>query len=149
MSGVKRVSWALCIALVWVACGDRRLRAEARAFLTAYESLDHRESPAVREQKLSALRGLVLTETEVAKTRDRCVAGHEALLESERSQEQAARALDEAVGDSAGGEPLSAQATSQIRVKIERAEEALRKAKDGLRACENEVRSLSLRFGKT
>ena len=149
MSGVAFVSWALVSALVVSGCGDRRLRGEARAFLTAYESLDHREKPEIREQKLSMLRGLVLTESEVEKARDLCVTGHEALLESERNHEQAARELDEAVAQSPSGEPLSAQATAQIRAKIEQAESTLRKARDSLRACENEVRSLSLRFGKT
>jgi hypothetical protein len=130
------------------ACGDRRLRSEARAFLARYEAIDHREKGALREQKVQALEQLVLTEPQVLAARSHCLDGHNALLASERSHEHAAQQLDRAVGDSPGGAPLSPEATEQIRVEIEQADNALARAKENLRQCENEARGLSLRFGK-
>jgi hypothetical protein len=131
------------------ACGDRRLRAEARAFLSVYESLDHRQQPAEREKKLSALRLLVLVEPEVVKARDNCVAGHSALLRSERAHEEAARRLDEALAQSPDGTPLRPEATHEIRTQIDQAESSLSNAKASLRQCESEARGLSLRFGES
>jgi hypothetical protein len=130
------------------ACGDRRKRHEARAFLARYELLDHREKAALREQKVHALEQLVLTEPEVEAARTHCVQGHTALLSSERTHEHAAQELDRAVAGSPEGAPLSAQATEQIRLEIEQADNALVSARENLRQCENQARGLSLRFGK-
>ena len=139
----------LLAALGTSACGDRRLRAEARAFLSVYEALDHRQKPAEREKKLSALRLLVLVEPEVVKARDHCVAGHTALLRSERAHEEAARQLDSALAASPDGAPLRSDATHEIRTQIEQAESSLNAAKADLRQCESEARGLSLRFGES
>jgi hypothetical protein len=147
MTRLGLVSILLLITLM--ACGgDRRLRSESRAFLALYDALDHRQKADVREQKLSALRLLVLVEPEVIKARDHCVAGHTALLRSEHSHEEAARKLDEALMQSPDGKPLPPQASQQIRVQLEQAESALTNARGSLRRCEIEARGLSLRFGK-
>jgi hypothetical protein len=138
---------ALCV-LSAAACGDRRLRSEARAFLLRYEAIDHRAKAAMREQKVQALAQLVLTEPEVEAARSHCVEGHTALLASERTHEHAAQELDRAVAQSPEGAPLSAQATEQIRSEIEQADSALARARESLRRCESEARGLSLRFGK-
>lgn len=127
-------------------CGEDRLRREARAFLAVHEGLDHRQKAEVREQKLSELRLLVLVEPAVVQARDHCVTGHTALLRSERSHEEAGRKLDEALQASPDA-PLPPQATQQIRAQIDQAESALSNARVSLRQCENEARSLSLRFG--
>jgi hypothetical protein len=143
--------FGLVIALATLStagCGDRRLRSEARAFLARYEVLDHREKAALREQKVHALEQLVLTEPEVVAARTHCVEGHTALLSSERTQEHAAQELDRAVAGSPEGAPLSAQATEQIRLEIEQADNALANARENLRQCESQARGLSLRFGK-
>lgn len=151
-AGMTRHGHVLLLSLALLgasACGDRRLRAEARAFLAVYEALDHRQKPDEREKKLSELRLLVLVEPEVVKARDHCVAGHTALLRSERAHEEAARQLDEALSKSPDGTPLGSDATHQIRGQIEQAEASLNNARTALRQCENEARGLSLRFGKT
>lgn len=136
------------VSLAGSACGDRRLRSEARAFLARYEALDHREKAASREQKVHALEQLVLTEPELVKVRTHCVEGHAALLASERTHEHAAQQLDRAVAASPEGAPLSARATEQIRLEIEQADSALARARENLRQCESAARGLSLRFGK-
>jgi hypothetical protein len=139
---------AALLIVAAMACGDRRVRTEARAFLARFEALDHREKAAVRETKLVALEQLVLTEPEVVSARMHCVEGHQALLSSERAHEHAAQQLDRALAASPDGAPLSPQATEQIRVEIEQADQALGRARANLRQCENEARGLSLRFGK-
>jgi hypothetical protein len=148
---MTRHGWpiVLLLALAASACGDRRLRAEARAFLSVFEGLDHRQKPVEREKKLSALRQLVLVEPEVVKARDHCVAGHTALLRSERAHEEAANQLDIALAQSPDGAPLGSDATQKIRTQIEQAEASLNAAKANLRQCENEARGLSLRFGES
>jgi hypothetical protein len=143
-----RLVLAFVLAVAAPACGDRRVRAEARAFLASYEAIDHREKPEARETKLLLLEQLVLTEPEVVNARTHCVEGHKALLSSERGQEHAAQRLDREVAASPNGAPLSAQATEQIRLEIEQADQALARARANLRQCENEARGLSLRFGK-
>lgn len=140
---------SIAVLLAGTGCGDRRLRSEARALLKAYEGLDHRQKAAEREQRLSQLRLLVLVEPEVVQARDHCVAGHTALLRSERSHEEAGRKLDEALAQNTDGAPLAAEATREIRAQIEAAETALSNARVSLRQCENEVRGLSLRFGES
>ena len=140
--------WGTLLSVCLLACGDARLRSEARAFLARYEAIDHREKGTLREQKLRALEQLVLTEPEVQGVREHCVAGHNALLTSERTHEHAAQQLDRAVAASPEGAPLSAQATEQIRAEIERADGALGRARENLRQCESQARGLSLRFGK-
>ncbi|HEX6242928.1 MAG TPA: hypothetical protein VFZ61_18575 [Polyangiales bacterium] len=136
---------SLCAA----ACGDRRLRAEARSFLAVYEGLDHRQKSAQREKKLTDLRLLVLVEPEVVQARDHCVAGHTALLRAERAQEEAARKLDTALAGSTDGAPLGEQTTQEIRTQIEEADGALNDARSSLRQCETQARGLSLRFGES
>jgi hypothetical protein len=151
MSRLAKVTFVIGVALSCLgtsACGDGRLRSEARAFLTRYDAIDHREKAALREQKVHALEQLVLTEPEVLKARQHCVDGHSALLASERTHEHAAEQLDRAVAASPHGAPLSAQATEQIRAEIEQADTALARARENLRECENLARGLSLRFGK-
>jgi hypothetical protein len=144
---------ACCFAaLLWLlsGCGgDNRLRSEARAFLTLYESLDHREKPAVRELKLRSLAALVLTEPLVKQARDACMAAHKALLTSEREHEEAARKLDQAIADNTSGAPLPVQATEQIRQGIDQADRSLSAARGLFQRCESQARSLSLRFGKS
>lgn len=143
-----RLLLAVLLAVAALACGDRRVRAEARAFLAGFEAIDHRDKPEARETKLLVLEQLVLTEPEVVNARAHCVEGHKALLSSERAHEHAAQQLDRAVAASPEGAPLSPQATEQIRVEIEQADQALARARANLRQCENEARGLSLRFGK-
>jgi len=136
------------LLLLAVGCGDGRLRGESRAFLSLYEVIDHRQAPAIRELKLNALSALVLTESEVKKARDECVAAHQALLSSEREHEQAAKKLDEAIAQNADGAPLPAATTELIRQGIDHADQSLGKARSLFESCENQARSLSLRFGK-
>jgi hypothetical protein len=147
---VKRTVTAIVavLGMCALACGEGRVRAEARAFLTRFELIDHREKPAAREQKLAALEQVALSEPEVVAARKHCLEGHRALLSSERAQEQAAAALDRALAASPGGAPLSGQASEQIRGEIEQAERALARARASLGQCENEARGLRLRFGK-
>lgn len=150
MGPLTKRTVALCVwlSVALYGCSDARLRDESRAFLARYEAIDHREPAAKRERKVQALEQLVLTEPPVVKARERCVAGHTALLASERTHEHAAEQLDRAVAEAPAGAPLSAQATEQIRDEIERADTALGRAREHLRQCENEARGLSLRFGK-
>ena len=139
------------VGLVFAAlagCGDHRLRAEARAFLGLYESIDHRQSAAIRELKLTALEALVVTEPDVKHARDECVAAHRALLSSEREHEQAALKLDEAIAQTEEGAPLPAATTELIRKGIDHADQSLSSARSLFERCENQARSLSLRFGK-
>jgi hypothetical protein len=131
------------------ACGDRRLRAEARSLLAVYEGMDHRQKPEAREKKLSELRLLVLVEPEVVQARDHCVVGHTALLRAERAHEEAARKLDVALAQNPDGAPLAEAETHEIRTQIEEADGALSNARTSLRQCETQVRGLSLRFGES
>ena len=139
----------LSASLFAVACGDRRLRAEARSFLAVYQGMDHRQKADEREKKLSELRLLALVEPEVVQARDHCVTGHTALLRAERAHEDAARKLDEAIAKSPDGAPLAADATHAIRAQIEEADGALSNARTSLRQCETQARGLSLRFGES
>lgn len=136
------------LLLACAACGDNRLRAESRAFLGLYEVIDHRQPAAIRELKLTALEALVVTEPDVKKARAECVAAHRALLSSEREHEQAAKKLDEAIAQNKEGEPLPPATTELIREGIDHADQSLGKARSLFESCENQARSLSLRFGK-
>lgn len=139
----------LFASLFAAACGDRRLRAEARSLLAVYQGMDHRQKPEVREKKLAELQLLALVEPEVVQARDHCVAGHTALLRAERAHEDAARKLDEAIAQSPDGAPLGEAATQAIRTQIEQADGALNNARTSLRQCETQVRGLALRFGES
>jgi hypothetical protein len=130
-----------------VACGEGRQRTEARAFLALYESVDYRQPPALREQKLSALKQLTLVDLEVKRARDDCVSAHRALLRAEREHESAAARLDQVIGKDLKGAPLPPEQAEPIRVSIEQADRSLADARARFGRCENAARSLSLRFG--
>jgi hypothetical protein len=145
---LRKLCW-LGVLLAGFACGEDRLRSESRAFLSLYEVIDHRQPAQIRELKLAALGSLVLTEPDVKKARDECVAAHRALLSAEREHEQAATQLDRAIAQNDNGGPLPAATTELIRQGIDHAEQSLTKARGLFERCENQARSLSLRFGKT
>jgi hypothetical protein len=127
-------------------CGEERQRTEARAFLALYESLDHRQPAAVREEKLSALKQLTLVDVEVKRARDDCVSAHRALLRAEQEHESAAAKLDQAIAKDLKGAPLPVEQAEPIRVSIEQADRSLADARTRFTRCENGARSLSLRF---
>ena len=129
-------------------CGGDRQRSEAQAFLALYESLDHRQPVAVREQKLTALKQLTLVDLDVKRARDDCVSAHRALLTSETANEAAKSRLDEVISKHLEGSPLPPELTEPIRVGVEQAERSLKEARSRFARCEEEARSLSLRFGK-
>jgi hypothetical protein len=139
------VGYAAVLALV--ACAEQRQRSEARAFLAVYESLDHRQPAAVREEKLKALKQLTLVDLDVKRARDDCVSAHRALLVSEREHERAASKLDQVVSKNHDGSPLPPELTEPIRVGIEQADRSLQEARTRFSRCETAARSLSLRFG--
>lgn len=128
-------------------CGEDRQRREAHAFLSVYETLDHRQPTAVREQKLKALKQLTLVDLDIKRARDDCVSAHRALLISEREHEEAAAQLDKVVAKHAEGSPLPTSETEPIRVGIEQADRSLQEARTRFSRCETAARSLSLRFG--
>src|SRR3954466_3429698 len=86
---LRKLCW-MGLLLAGLGCGDDRLRGESRAFLRLYEVIDHRQPAQIRELKLAPLGWLVLTEPDVKKARDECVAAHRALLRPEREQRKAA-----------------------------------------------------------
>lgn len=131
-----------------VACdGDARMREEARAFLSLYESTDYKAPIAERKRRLQALGQLVLVDQQVKRTRDQCLAAHRTLIEAEREQAEAAQALDQAIAGVEPGEPLSSSQTASIKAGIERADRALADARGRFELCEEGARSLALRFG--
>jgi hypothetical protein len=129
-------------------CAEERQRTEARAFLALYETIDHRQPSAVREEKLSALKQLTLVDVEVKRARDDCVSAHRALLRAEHEHESAAVRLDQAIAKDLKGAPLPPDQAEPIRVSIEQADRSLGDARTRFARCENGARSLSLRFGK-
>jgi hypothetical protein len=138
-----------CILLVAgsVACAGRETE-EARAFLSAYEAIDHRDPEPVRAPRVEALAKLVLTSPKVQKTRDECVKAHRLLLDAEGAQERAASALEEAVRGTPGAEPMAPARTFAIQSVISAAERALAEARQRFTTCEQEARDLSLRYGR-
>lgn len=146
---LQKLCWLGLVLAAALGCSDDRLRSESRAFLSLYEVIDHRQAAQIRELKLAALEALVLTEPDVKKARDECVAAHRALLSSEREHEQAAAELDRAIAKNGDGGPLPSATTEQIRKGIDHAEQSLTKARSLFGGCENQARSLSLRFGKS
>lgn len=138
----------LGLLLMLVGCSGDRQRTEARALLALYEGIDHREPAATREPKIKKLSELTLTDDLVSKARSECVSAHQALLTAERQHEAAARELDKALEKSEGGEPLPPAVTVEIQHGIDKADSSLTDARIRFERCENQVRSLSLRFGK-
>lgn len=138
----------LLLALAVVACDrDGRVRAEARTFLALYEATDHRASVPDRERKVTQLEQLALSEPVVGKARDECVAAHRALIRSERENELASRQLDQALAGQPAGAPLPVTETARIRGEITKAEQSLTDARARFERCEEQARTLSLRFG--
>jgi len=144
------VSLCLVASLAVLVSGcdkDERLRSEARAFLASYEAIDFRAPAAEREAKLSALEKLTFLTEDVQKARTDCVSAHRALLAAEKGHEHAAKRLDEALVNAEAAEPLDPSTTQSIRAEIESADRELAQARERFTTCENEARSLSLRFG--
>ena len=134
-----------------VGCGngkDDRVRAEARSFLTLYEATSHRAPIAERERKLEQLNQLTLADETVRKARDECVEAHRALIRAERENEGASGQLDKVVHAHLGGEPLPAIEAEAIKKRIAAAESAVAESRKLFEQCEDETRSLALRFGE-
>lgn len=144
------VLWLTLCAMVAAGCTDReeRLRAEARVFLNLYEATDHRAPIAERERKIEQLEQLSLADEAVRKARDECVDAHRALIRAERENEQASRALDQALSAAPQGEPLAPADTERIRARITGAEAALSDSRSRFERCESQARGLAMRFGK-
>lgn len=133
-----------------IGCGDREAtQKEARSFMRAYEAVSHKAPVPKRRAALDALRGLILHRPEVKEARDRCVRAHEALLEGEAAQEQAAQALDRALAAApAGGAPLAPATRADIGAELERSEKSLADAKAKFADCEDSYRDLQLRYDR-
>jgi hypothetical protein len=126
---------------------EGRARAEARTFLSLYEATDHRAPIPERERKLVQLQQLALSEEVVRAARDECVSAHKVLISAERKNEQASQSLDRALAASKDGAGLASEESVRIRGEIKAAETALGDARQRFERCENQARSLSLRFG--
>ena len=138
----------LVLALALAGCDrEGRVRAEARTFLALYEATDHRASVAERERKVAQLEQLALSEVVVGKARDECVAAHRALIRAERENEVASGQLDRALAAQPAGAPLPVEETARIRGEITKAEQSLTDARARFERCEQQARTLSLRFG--
>lgn len=148
-STLTRVGF-LSLSLVGLTAGcdrEERTRAEARTFLALYEVTDHRAPIAERERKLAQIEQLTLTDPAIAGTRDECVGAHRALIRGERENEQAAAQLDRALSAQPDGGPLDPQQAEHIRAGIVQAERSVGDARARFERCEEQARSLSLRFG--
>jgi hypothetical protein len=126
---------------------EGRTRAEARTFVALYEATDHRAPIAERERKLVQLEQLTLTEPLVSEARDVCVGAHRALIRAERENEQAAGQLDKALIAAPDGGALEPAESERIRAGIVQAERSVGDARTRFGRCEEQARSLSLRFG--
>lgn len=126
---------------------EGRTRAEARTFVALYEATDHRAPIVERERKLAQLEQLTLTEPLVSEARDECVGAHRALIRAERESEQAAGQLDKALIAAPDGGALDPAESERIRAGIVQAERSVGDARARFGRCEEQARSLSLRFG--
>lgn len=131
------------------ACGNEgRKRAEARTFLKLYEAADYRASIPERTRKVEQLEQLTISDPDVRSARESCVGAHRALIAAEQQNEVAARQLDQALAQKPGGEPLAVEESVRIRGQIEQAERSLTDARGRFQRCEEQTRSLALRFGE-
>ncbi len=145
---LARLLW-LALLVLGLGCDrDARTRAEARTFLSVYESIEHGAPLAERERKIAQLEQLTLSDEGVRRARDDCVGAHRALARAEREHEQAARELEKAIAAQPDGAPLPAGETERIRGGIEQAERSLGDARGRFQRCEQEVRDLSLRYAQ-
>ena len=148
LARVGFVSFVMVAVGLTSACDrEGRTRAEARTFLALYEVTDHRAPIAERERKLGQIEQLTLTDPAIARTRDECVEAHRALIRGERGNEQAAAQLDRALVAQPDGGGIDPEDAQRIRAGIVQAERSVGDARERFERCEEQARSLSLRFG--
>jgi hypothetical protein len=142
--------WVFLCGFAWLlaACesSEERLRSDARAFLGRNAAVDYRSSEAEREKRVAALERLVLTDPTVIHTRDLCVSGHREMARQHRAQEANAGEIDRAIAGKTDGSPLDAATVARLQEKLAESEHGLERAREQLRTCEEQARSLSLRF---
>lgn len=141
---------AFC-ACVWAYGCDseaERLRDDSRRFLALYEAIDYRAHAALREPKVEALAQVPLADETVRQTRDLCVDAHRILLREERAQEEHAAEIESAIAKQTDGGPLDAATIARLQARLKESELGLSRAREQLKTCESQARSLGLRFGK-
>ncbi len=138
---------ALC-AGVGCQSEDSRLRDEASRLVALYAQVTYGDAPEVREQKLAAIEQAVFVSEEVVSTRTVCVAGHRALIASQRAPDETAKEIDEALGQVEGAEPLPLEVLARLQKKLVAAQDHLDQIRAQLEVCETQIRALNLRFGK-
>ncbi len=143
--------WLFLCGFAWVvaACesSDERLRSDARAFLGRNAAVDYRSSEADREKRVADLERLVLTDETVIHTRDLCVSGHREMARQHKAQEANASEIDRAIAAKTDGSPLDPATVASLQAKLAESERGLERAREQLRTCEDQARSLSLRYG--
>lgn len=143
-----RVRTALpLLFFAWLAagCSDRREN-EERLLLDRAERVDHAAPAVLRAQQITDLEGVVLQTEELVAVRDTCVEGHRALLRAEQEQERAGRELASlSGGDDQARIPL--EKAREVEEAIRASGDALGRARDLLRRCQDELSALRHRHG--
>ncbi len=134
------------LLVIAVGCGDWK-RHEARLLLDRMDRIDVNEAPDARRPEVEALEQLPLESTEARRVRDLCVKGHEALLSAEQEASLARGSLDRdaPVGS---GKTIPAADARRIDQALVRSNDALAHASRLLVKCQDEVASLSSRYGR-
>jgi hypothetical protein len=133
------------LSLALSACSDRKEN-EERLLLDRATRVDHDAPAVLREQQVADLASVVLQTEELVVVRDTCVGGHRALLEAEEEQARAGREL----AAISGGDPeaqLPLTKAREVEAAIRSSTEALGRARDLLRRCQEELSALRHRHG--
>jgi hypothetical protein len=136
-------------AMLLGACqGDEaRLRDEARRFVALYAKVEYEAPPEVRAAALRELERAVFVTSEVVEARTTCLTGHRQLLDAQRAQDETAAAIDRALAQADGAEPLPAGTLEGLQKRLEQSQGTLGHARRKLEDCEARARALDLRFG--
>lgn len=125
-------------------CTDRE-KVEAEMLVERMEAIDVREGGSSLRERVRELEGLPLQAEPVTVVRDTCVAGYQALIESESKQDEVSRRIAEAEEAKARGEdnPLSAAEVALLSQALNDSMDGIRKAGERINECESRVARLA------
>lgn len=138
------VSVAL-VGLLSAGCEDRRDN-EERLLLDRASRVDHEAPEPIRAQQIQDLATVVLQTEDLVALRDTCVEGHRALLEAETEQARAGRELA-ALSDGDPEAQIPIEKARSVEQAIRASNDALGRARELLRHCQDELSALRHRHG--
>jgi hypothetical protein len=133
------------IGLLLGGCEDRRDN-EERLLLDRASRVDHDAPEPIRAQQIDDLATVVVQTEELVALRDGCVEGHRALLEAETEQARAGRELA-VLSDGNPEAQIPIEKARSVEQAIRSSNDALARARELLRRCQEELSALRHRHG--